>query len=409
MTLHAGTGVADITPPVGARMAAFPHKQYTDPRRAEGTHDPLKARALVVRSGEITVGLCTVDLCGMRGVTVERIRDAVARRVPSLDGGRVLIAASHTHAGAETSFLFGGSPDDPEVRAIEARVVEAIVTAAQDLEPVELAWGRTTLEANHNRRVLEADGRARMALNYEPGATTGVVDADLHAIRLDRTDGAPKAIAFHYTAHALTLGRENLRFSADYPGRACAAVEATHPGCTALFLNGAAGNVHPRECMRTGTEARDRMGDAVADATERALAGARHAETTDLALASTTLTFPNRLDPALTVALEVDAMRLGPLVLGFVPGEFFVEFQLAFRKGIAPHPGTLVGYANGWTGYASTRAAYTEGGYGVDLAANDPPRWCRTCLPPGAGEQALERVLALAREVMPATGQATPW
>ena len=75
----------------------------------------------------------------------------------------------------------------------------------------------------------------------------------------------------------------------------------------------------------------------------------------------------------------------------------FVEFGLRFREACAPAPSVLVGYANGWVGYVPTRAAFEQGGYGVDFYADDPPAYARTMIEPGAGERMLEAMVALGR------------
>src|SRR3954453_387552 len=58
--VQAGMAEIDITPPVGHRMAG-----YYDERLATGTHDPLKAKALVLRQGREQIALVFCDLIGL--------------------------------------------------------------------------------------------------------------------------------------------------------------------------------------------------------------------------------------------------------------------------------------------------------------------------------------------------------
>src|SRR5258708_2740563 len=58
--LQAGLAEIDIPPPVGHRMAG-----YYDERLATGTHDPLKAKALVLRQGNEQLSLVFCDLVGV--------------------------------------------------------------------------------------------------------------------------------------------------------------------------------------------------------------------------------------------------------------------------------------------------------------------------------------------------------
>lgn len=397
--LQAGTATIDITPPPGSLMACFPRGPNRQPRRAPGAHDPLQARVLVLDDGDQVAAVVACDLCGVRKIDVARIRARVAEHLPSLAGERVAIACSHSHSSVENLYLFGNTPDDPFILDMDARIADAVVDAYSHRGPVELAFGTGQVELNHNRRVLDGAGRATNALEYKEGVTTGVVDPELMVLKLVAPTEEVKAVAFRYTAHALTLGPGNQFYSADYPGRARTEIEAAFPGCTALFLNGAAGNIHPRQCMRSDCAATEAIGAALGQAVVGLAGTASLLHRPGLRFACDTLTFRNRVEPSLPVDVELSCLGLGPVVLGFVPGEVFVEFQLRFRRDLAPAHGVFVGYANGWPGYIPTLAAYPEGGYGVDLCTTDPPEYSRTALPTGAGEAIIERLTAMARTV----------
>ena len=400
MTLRAGCATADITPPVGFPMGGFPDKPGRLARNAEGAHDPLKARALVISDGDETVAVCACDLAIVRRVDASRVREAVASRVPELAGPRVCLAASHTHSGPENIYLFGATPDDPWIREMDARIADAVVRAHEAQRPAALRVGRAHAPLAHNRRVMKEGGMG-MVYDHDPEVTTGPSDADAPVLRFDGEDGEPVALVYSFAAHALIAGPGLKLFTADFPGVASARLEARWPGATALFLNGGAGNQHPRKSMRKTPEeawaVMDEIGGALADAVAPALEAAKTVEAPKLGIASDTVTFANRVDPSLTVDVELVAVRLGPAVLGFMPGEPFVELQLRFKEALAPDLGVFVGYANGWPGYVPVREVYTEGGYGVDLSDLDPPELSRTALPEGAGEALLERLLELAR------------
>ena len=401
MSLRAGVGKVNFQIQAGQLMAAFPRRPAKN-RTGLGALDDLGVRCVLLTDGETTVALCSVDLCMVRDVSVDRVRDTVNDRIPEIT--KVLFAATHTHAGPETSFLFGGTPEDREVRRIESDIVEAIEMAHADTTSVDVSWGAVDLPLVYNRRVTNSDGRSEMIVEYKEGVTTGPADPSLQVVRFDRGDGTPLVAFCHYTAHALTLGPGNDYFSSDYPGRVRDCIEEAYSGCTAFFLNGAAGNVHLHRCMRADSEALDEMGEAIGEKAVEALGGARriHEQTGDgdgqprIRLLSDTVTFENRMDASLRVPVEIDLLNIGGLRLAFLPGEFFVEFQLAFNKRMRPGPAIFVGYANAWPGYVPTTEAYETGGYGVDAATQDPPRWSRTALPRGAGEQILERLFELA-------------
>jgi hypothetical protein len=63
--LQAGFATADITPPIGYRMSG-----YFNERLSTGTHDPLHAKAMVLRQGDVKAVIVICDLIGLsRNVT----------------------------------------------------------------------------------------------------------------------------------------------------------------------------------------------------------------------------------------------------------------------------------------------------------------------------------------------------
>lgn len=393
--IHAGTARVDITPPAGSLMACFPRGPNREPRRAEGAHDPLLSRVLVLSDGHETVAICSCDVALFREVDVRRVRALVGRRVPTLDGPRLVLAATHTHSSPETSYLFGNTPDDPWIQDMDSRIADAVCRAHAAMVPAEIHVGRARAELAHNRRVTGGDGKARMVYDYDPAVTTGPSDEEMAVIRVDGETGRTVAVVYNFAAHALTVGPKNLLYTADFPGVASARIEEACPGCTALFLNGAAGDQHPRKSMREGFETAREIGEALGVVVLETLPNVMPVQTADITFASDMLSFANRADASLKVDVEVSRLQLGHVVMGFVPGEPFVEYQMRFKREVSPAVGVFVGYANGWPGYIPTESARAEGGYGVDACAWDPPALSRTSLPPDAGDAILERLLAL--------------
>src|SRR6476659_9275246 len=58
--IQIGAAEIDITPPIGHRMAG-----YFDERLATGVHDPLKAKAIVMKQGDERIALVFCDLVGV--------------------------------------------------------------------------------------------------------------------------------------------------------------------------------------------------------------------------------------------------------------------------------------------------------------------------------------------------------
>ena len=394
--MKAGSASVDITPPVGAPMACFPVVRGEQPRRAEGVHLPLLANALVLSDGKSTVGLCSSDLSMIHHVDVEEIRSRVGEEIPELGGPPLIIAATHTHSGPENTYLFGAEPGDEMIRELNSRIAAAVVRAARSLRDATLSVAGGTLDLSHNRRVTGEDGRSRMVMEREPGTTEGPVDRDLEVLTCESA-GRTLGILCNWTAHALTLGPQNRLFSPDYPGAARQEIQRLFPEAGVLFMNGAAGNVHPHRCMQNDPGLTGQIGASVGSEVLRLIEDARPVPNPELQPASHTLRFPNRMDPDREVEVEISCLRIGPVLFAFVPGEVFVEFALEFKRRVDFEHVFFVGYANGWPGYIPTRKAYETGGYGVDRREDDPPEFGRTVVPRGAGEEILEALVELAR------------
>jgi hypothetical protein len=88
----------------GPFLAGFKHRG--DYYVATGVHDPLWARALVLRAGGTAVALVVLDLIGLLRDEVLAIREAVA----DLGLDYVAVACTHTHAGPDSLGIWGPNP-----------------------------------------------------------------------------------------------------------------------------------------------------------------------------------------------------------------------------------------------------------------------------------------------------------
>src|SRR5437764_3582575 len=99
--LTAGAAAVDVTPPRGCPMAG-----YYSARGAEGTHDPLHAKALVFEKDGTRAALVALDLIGTTRGLVEESRRLIEKDT-GIPGGHVMISATHSHTGP---VLWDGSP-----------------------------------------------------------------------------------------------------------------------------------------------------------------------------------------------------------------------------------------------------------------------------------------------------------
>jgi len=72
-----------------------------------GVHDPLMAKALILKDNDTGLAIVTMDLIGAPFKSVDVIKEAIRDKL-GID--QVMLLASHTHSGPEGSPAFPGMP-----------------------------------------------------------------------------------------------------------------------------------------------------------------------------------------------------------------------------------------------------------------------------------------------------------
>lgn len=263
---RAGVARRDITPPVGIRNRNW-GPAATD--TSDGVHRPfsLTAMALQADAGDLVV-LLAVDGTWWRRVDDHaEFRRSVLREL-GLAEHQLLVSLSHTHAGpvlcAADRDLPGGELIPAYLATLRTAAIAAGRQAVRNLAPAMLEWtvGRCQLAAN---RDLQTGGRP--LVGYQPDR---IADDTLLVGRLSKPNGTPLATVVNYACHPTTLGWQNTLLSPDYVGALRETVEsATDAPC--LFLQGASGELAPREQYTGDTSLADRHGTAIGHATLAAL------------------------------------------------------------------------------------------------------------------------------------------
>src|SRR5450631_1521271 len=156
MTLQAGTGREDITPPIGIAHVNWGARVHDV---AEGIHLPLWATVLVLRDANTTLAIADVDLCIIHEADCRALREVIAE-VVGTNAGHVRLSFSHTHSGPPFSpGDVGGHPEGPGMEMVPAyrdKVREALRRAARQamlaLQPARTAAGHGESDITVNRR-----------------------------------------------------------------------------------------------------------------------------------------------------------------------------------------------------------------------------------------------------------------
>lgn len=224
--LWAGVGKADITD--------YP---------AGPVHDPLYAKALVLKDAATTVVIVTLDAVAI--AEIGHIRNDYLASVRAqlqeelhLPPTNVLVNASHCHGVV--------------CAEVAARTVQAVREACRNLVPVTAGAGRGHEDRiMENRRLRlrsgrEADVRHAYALPADDEVVAvGPVDPEIGVLRLDRDNGQTLAVLYTFACHPIQ-GVPCGGNTADLVGFASKVIEdSLGAGATALFLQGCAGDINP--------------------------------------------------------------------------------------------------------------------------------------------------------------------
>lgn len=433
-TLGVGVARRDITPPEGIRAKNWGPAEW---ERSEGAHRPFTLSALaLVGSDERPRILLAVDGTWWRRVADEqRVRGEILDGL-GLEQDQLLLALSHTHAGAvlcaADAHLPGGELIPGYLDSLVTAGIQAGREALAAVVPGRIEWttGTCSLAAN---RELDVEGRPLVGFNPSGGADDTVVIG-----RVSDAGGVVLATVVNYACHPTTLAWQSRRLSPDYVGAMRETVEAA-TGAPCLFVQGASGDLAPREQYTGDVDVADRHGRSLGHAVlaaldalprpgselalERAVeSGAplaiwaeRDADGgTETVGAFAAATLPVRELPTLEELAEewkdidprsrderlgrarnlregyidgpvvphpVWVWRLGDAVVVGHPGEAYSQFQLRLRERFPGTPIVVMNLTNGpGFVYLPTREAYDRGTYQA---------W-QTPLAPGALD-ALER------------------
>lgn len=402
----------DVTPPVGSMLAYDPVVRVDELT--------LRCRGIAIVGAGGPIVLCAVDWISISNESQDAFRSGLASAAGTTVD-RVAVHTVHQHDAPACDFSCerllkeAGAPDlgryDGELaRDALKRSCDALRAAMDRAEPLtHCGWGTAAVaEVASNRRILGADGRVRAtryttckdpALRAEP---EGVIDPMVSLLSFWNAD-KPLAVLSYYACHPQSYYRMGVP-SPDFPGiarfiRGQAVPEALH-----VHFNGAGGNIGAGKYNDGSRENRVVLATRLADGMRKAWDGTARFPVTpgvvNWRVTSVALPLAAHLDEA---ALRADVARIsepkvslaavdklawlvrakgghrmpismlavGDVRVMHMPGELFVEYQLA-AKAIRPELRVaMAAYGDCGPGYIGTAKAYEEGGYEASKLASD--------------------------------------
>lgn len=417
--LQVASFAVDVTPPIGSPLCdgLVPAASHID--------DPLSARGIILLPTEqAPIVLVAVDWVGIGNEGHDAWRKAIAASAgTAID--RVSVHALHQHDAPGCDFaadriaaevgLAGKEFDVAFATRAIGRVADEVRAAMQRAESVShVGYGQAIVEqVASNRRLLGADGKVehvRFTACRDPelrARPEGTIDPQAKVVAFFQ-DERPVATLSYYATHPQSYYGQG-HVSADFVGMARSLCEQhVKLSIPQVHFNGAGGNIGAGKYNDGSPENRPVLAERLARGFVSAYrqAAAQRVpldshplrwETRDVRLplaewfdeksarqtmadkrlpdlervrAARNLAWAQRIDRPITIG----RLRIGPVDLLHLPGEAFVEYQLAAQQ---LRPRSLVctaAYGDYGPGYIGLAHSYTEGGYETGPVSRVSPR-----------------------------------
>ena len=392
---------ADATPSPGSSLAY-------DPMTAAGELT-LRCRGVVIRGAGEPIVLAAIDWIGVANDSHDAFRDLLAAAAGTRRS-RVALHALHQHdapVADSTSErvlvsrgLAPGCFHSDIVRPAMLRASNAVARASTLAVPLtHVGWGQAEVfEVASNRRVPGTNGFVR-AVRYtataDPAlraAPEGLIDPLVVAVGLWSHD-KPVAVLTYYATHPQSYYRTGIA-NPDFPGIARFLRDQALPGTLHVHFNGAGGNLGAGKYNDGNPTNRPVLARRLAEGMQRAWQSMerRPIATADVGWSSEPVQLPvarhlkagdidaaiRRPSPALYVQAaqfafverrqqqaptDLSCLRLGNIRILHLPGELFVEYQLAARLMRPDLRVAMAAYGDYGPQYIGTEIAYGLGGY----------------------------------------------
>lgn len=410
-SLRAAPFDMDVTPPLGSHMAYDPVVATWDMS--------LRARGVVLLGAEDPVVLCAIDWIGIGNEGYEAFRQALANGVGT-SPDRVALHAVHQHDAPGCDFSaeriareHGIDPkryDGAFAREVLARLETCVRDALDDAQPItHLSRGAAQVyEVASNRRIYDEDGQVKAmrftacrdaALRAEP---EGVIDPMVSVVGLWNEE-TPVVVLSYYACHPQSYYRTGIP-NPDFPGLARFMRQLAVPQALHVYFTGAGGNIGAGKYNDGSPENRLVLAERLADGMRRAWEASERvpisAAELGWSVAPTALPVAPWLceealmtavreqeDPARILGsatrlawmqrsaaghvIDISCLRLGDVRILHMPGELFVEYQLAAKEMRPDLFVAMAAYGDYSTGYIGTTEAYDEGGYETSERASN--------------------------------------
>jgi len=300
----------DKKPAAQTLLAGAAKIDVTHPNHPTAHNEKLYVRALVLKQGETTVVLASVDAVAIGEIGpignsyLGNVREALKKEL-NIQPENFVINASHCHGIVCAD--------------IDAKTVEVVKQAVKNLVPVKVGSGVGHEDRiMENRRLILKSGKeldVRHAYSLPPDeevASVGPIDPQIGILKLDSLDGKNVAVVYNFAMHPIQGVPSGLN-TADITGFSSRVIENNlSDGAIAVFIQGCGGDVNPVRYKDTHTP-RDAepLGNTLALSVLKALRNIKCTDATSLKIVPERLKVPRANNAE---KIEAQQARINQLV-----------------------------------------------------------------------------------------------
>jgi hypothetical protein len=396
----------DATPPVGSNLTYDPMINSWDLG--------LRAKGIVILGAGEPIVMCSVDWIGIANDSQDEFKRVMAEAAGTIPS-RVIIHAIHQHDAPSSDFgaenmlkaaglstlAFEGSYARDLIQRLGQAIRKSIIGAVPF---THLGTGQAEVyKVASNRRILGADGKVQYTRTSATkdsvirAAPEGLIDPVVSLISFWDND-KPLAVLSYYASHPQSYYRTGIS-NPDFPGIARFMRQLAVPEALHIHFNGAGGNLTAGKYNDGAKENRLILAERLADGMKRAWENTKREplspsnvnwtiepiafkpaagiENLELAMKTQTSVFlSNNLSKLVWLKrleagkkIDISLLSIGSTRILHLPGEPFIEYQLA-AKAMRPDLFVAVaGYGDYGIGYIGTAIAYSQGGYETGQAS----------------------------------------
>lgn len=413
--LHVATFSVEITPKLG-----MPVGQGFIPILKTAEH-PLLARGILFKDSGMTCVICTLDLMEVHNESYDFLRQAIGDAA-GIPASQVALHAIHQHTApaiATGAQQLEFDEDDPRRIATAEYLLEVAEKLSTAIRESQKSWravmhigtGKAKVErVASNRRLPKADGSIQGRGSNTKSSPElrelpeGLIDPWVRTISLRGVDGAIAQLHY-YASHPQSFYGDG-RASFDAPGMIRERLEE-QTGAFQLYVTGCGGDIAFGKYNDGSIEARTELTGRLQAGIEQSIASLENQPVAPMSWAVESMKFPLRTDDAFSEAMqrrilddpkaearqrrkaaialawikrvqsgkpvELSCLSIGAVKILHLPGEPFVQYQLAAQKMRADRFVCVAGYGDCGMGYIGGDNIYADrGGYEQTYAFAGP-------------------------------------